>query len=171
MPLIPSRVSECNKRDFVFNRKSVTLSSNVIGLKTQYFLLIRFLSRNRTVWSRKVYINRTNKLQLKLHFKFTSQKLYYNHHGNANKVSEAEILNKITKWRNRGRPILLTLMVTDWFRLIVFTITDYFLLYFFFFFFLLLFHIQQVFKTIVNANTYNFNSDISKEASKLSTLR
>ena len=36
--------------------------------------------------------------------------------------------------------------------------------------FLLLFHIQQVFKTIMNASTYKFNSDISKEALKLSTL-
>ena len=122
LPFIPSRVSECNQCDFVFNRKSVAPSSNVIGLKTQYFLLIRFLSCNRTVWSRKVYINRTNQSQLKLHFKWTSNKLQCNHHGNDNEVSEAEILNKITKWRYRGRTILLItpmviyrLLVTHWF--------------------------------------------------------
>ena len=119
---------EYSNANFVFNRKSVTLSSNVIALKPQYFLLIRFLSCNRTVWSRKVYINRTNQSQLKLHFKWTSNKLQCNHHGNDNEVSEAEILNKITKWRYRGRPILLiTLMVTDWLWLIDFSVTYYFL--------------------------------------------
>ena len=128
---------------------------------------------NRTVWSRKVYINRTNQSQLKLHFKWTSNKLQCNHHGNDNEVSEAEILNKITKWRYRGRPILLiTLMVTtDCDSLILALLIIFFCIFpFFSFFSSFISFTEQVFKTIMNANTYKFNSDISKEALKPSTL-
>ena len=57
-------------------------------------------------------------------------------------------------------------MVAKWIRLQSLLL----LLLIIFVFIFTLFHIQQVFISTVNADTYKFNSDISKEALKLSML-
>ena len=69
---------------------------HVIGLKTQYFLLIRFLSSNRTVWSRKVLIRAV--------FKWLSKNQNQSNYFDQSQPEQA------ARWKNQFLAILCNLL-------------------------------------------------------------